>query len=445
MMRVDEVPSLCSDVAEAPRSPRAVVAIPVYNEAERIGACLEALAAQQGIGAGGLSVVLFLNNCTDDTAQLVTALRPILPIPVRVIERDFVDANAGWARRAAMEAAAAWLEEAGAADGVILTTDADSRVPADWVARNLAAIAGGADAVAGRIMLDEADAKRLPAALHARGAVEGAYEALLTELQARLDPIPHDPWPRHWTTSGATLSVRLSSYRQVGGMPPLAVSEDRAFVSSLLSSDARVRHDPEVLVVTSGRLDGRAPGGAADTMKLRCEVPESPCDPRLEALPRALFRFTWQRRMRRLSTRGRLDHTRLWAPWLGIGARDAQAIARMPTFGAVWATVEALSPALASRPLRPRELPRQIRLARLILRMLRVVGRLIRFGGFSRVRPARGFPRKPPSSERAPHDGGCRETGCRLSLAPSADAVSRRSAKGRPARVRRDARSRRLP
>ncbi|MCJ2063734.1 glycosyltransferase [Methylobacterium sp. J-088] len=355
---------------------RAVVAVPVFNEAERIEHCLRALDRQEDLGGSGLGVLLFLNNCTDGTAHVVAALRTSLRRSVRVIERAYAEANAGWARREAMEAAAAWLEESDTSDGVILTTDADSRVPNDWVARNLAAITEGVDAVAGRIALDEADAARLPASLHARGALEGAYEALLTELEARINPVAHDPWPRHWTTSGATLAVRLATYRQVGGMPPLAVGEDKAFVSSLLSSDARVRHDPDILVVTSGRLDGRAPGGAADTMKLRCQVPESPCDPRLEPVPRALFRFALRRRMKELQSSGRLGRKAPWAPLLGIGTEAARRIANLPTFGAMLAATEAASPMLRYRPLRPAELPRQILHARAALSLLRLTSRV---------------------------------------------------------------------
>lgn len=388
----------CGSSGSAP-APRCVVAIPVRNEAERVGACLEALASQHGIGASGLGVVLFLNNCTDETAHVVAALRPSLRIPVRMIERTFAGANAGWARRTAMEAAANWLDEGGLPDGLILTTDADSRVPNDWVARNLAAVASGVDAVAGRIALDEADAARLPAALHVRGSLEGGYEARLIALEALIDPVPHDPWPRHWTTSGATLAVRLTTYRRVGGMPPLAVGEDKAFVSSLLSSDARVRHDPDILVVTSGRLDGRAPGGAADTMKLRCNVPESPCDPRLEALPRALFRYAWRRRLRRLHASGRLARIHSWAPWLGIRTENARAIAHLPALGAVLAAVEAASPCLTHRPLRPRELPRHTRLASTILLLMRGARRFGRSVRAGEGRP-RANGRAPVSIER---------------------------------------------
>lgn len=354
---------------------RTIIAIPVCNEAERIAACLTAIGSQTGREANTLGILLFLNNCTDDTAAVVSGLRRRLALPMRVIERDMAGAHAGWARREAMEAAARWLDEAGAPDGVILTTDADSRVPADWIARNVASIDAGADAVAGRIALDPDEAARLPDALHARGRLEGAYEALLTELVTTIDPRPDDPWPCHWTASGATLGVRLSTYRQVGGMPAVPVGEDRAFMDRLLAADARVRHAPDIVVVTSGRLDGRAPGGAADTMKLRCEAPESPCDPRLEALPTALFRYASRRSVRAMHADGRLVRTRLWAPLLGIGRDEARSIAGLATAGQVLAAVEQASPRLAYRPLKPRDLVSQIRLARGALALVRLAGR----------------------------------------------------------------------
>lgn len=360
---------------------RAIVAIPVRNEAERIGACLDALAAQvgtegfgQGFGQGfghEFGVVLLLNNCTDGTEAAVA--RTVFPAPLRTVVRRFDGASAGWARREAMEEAAIWLEEAGQvpANAALLTTDADSRVPPDWIARNLAALARGADAVAGRITLDAHDAARLPDALHARGRLEATYETLLTEIEARLDPVPHDPWPRHRTASGASLAVRLSTYRAVGGLPSLALGEDRAFVDRLVAHGFQVRHDPAIAIVTSGRLEGRAPGGAADTMRLRCAVPESPCDDALEALPRALARIAWRRRLRRLHRDGRLGRTALWAPWLGIRRDDARALARLATADEVVAAATALSPRLAPRPLRPRALPLHIALARGLLAPLR--------------------------------------------------------------------------
>ena len=362
-----------SEAAPAPL--RAIVAIPVCNEAERIGACLRALDRQVDVPANRLGIVLFLNNCTDGTGAVVAGLAAHSPHRVRVVERTFAGASAGWARREAMEAAADWLEEAGARDGAILTTDADSRVAEDWVARNLAALAGGADAVAGRIVLDPEDAARLPDALHARGRLESAYEALLTEIGARLDPDPHDPWPCHWTASGATLAVRLAAYRAVGGMPALPLGEDRAFVAYLRARNARVRHAPDITIVTSGRLEGRAQGGAADTMRLRCAMPECPCDERLETLPRAVFRYAWRRRIRRLHARGRLARTGLWAPLLGIARDAAREIAGLPSLGQALAAIEAASPRLDYHPLTPRQLVPQIARARVLVAVLRALAR----------------------------------------------------------------------
>lgn len=183
-----------------------VVAIPVCNEELHIEPCLRALDGQQDLAVGSLGILLLLNNCTDGTAARIFALASDLTCALRVVVRDEPAASAGWARRRAMDAAAAWIEE-GRNDGVLLTTDADSRVPSDWVARNVRGIAAGADAVAGRLALDKVDAALLPAALHERGALEAEYEALLAEITARLDPTAGNPWPHHWCRSGASLAI----------------------------------------------------------------------------------------------------------------------------------------------------------------------------------------------------------------------------------------------
>ena len=320
-------------------------------------------------------MLVFLNNCTDGTEALVADLVVDYPCPVRVLYEDHAGATAGWARRSAMEAAAGWLAEEGADDGVILTTDADSRVGRAWITDNLACVAAGADAVAGRIALDPFEASLLPPTLHARGRLEGEYEALLTELGARLDPEPWNPWPCHWTTSGASMAVRRTVYNRVGGMPALPVGEDRAFIAAIRRHDACVRHAPHIEVITSGRLDGRAPGGAADTMKLRCDVLDSPCDERLEPFRLAVRRVLWRRRLRLLHLRGQLSDVTRWARPLGFTVAEAAKLAGGAAFGQVFAAIEDTSPVLVFRPLRPAELPGQIRWARYALDALRLSDR----------------------------------------------------------------------
>ena len=359
-----------------PHFPDTVIAIPVRNEAERIEACLRAIDAQTDVAPGSLGLVLFLNNCTDGTQAIVEALRPTLSVPMRVTHVEFAEAQAGWARREAMNAAVEWIGPV-AAGGTILSTDADSRVPPDWVARNCAALRAGADAVAGRIELDAGEAALLPPSLHERGRLEDAYSAVLTEIEARLDPDPYDPWPCHRTTIGATLAVTRDAYVAVGGMPAIALGEDGAFVAALLRQGFHVRHDPDVVVTVSGRLVGRAPGGVADTIRARCEKPDSLCDARLEPVPRALFRYIWRRRLRRLHAAGRLGTERGWARALRIPPDAFARIVAHPLAGHAVAEAERASPRLVHRPLGPRQLPGQIRLARVLLPVVRVVTRLL--------------------------------------------------------------------
>jgi glycosyltransferase involved in cell wall biosynthesis len=350
--------------------PDAIVAVPVRNEEERIAACLRAIDSQTGLAPGSLGVVLFLNNCTDRTEAIVAELVPDLSIPVWILVETFSGAHAGWARRRAMDAAAAWLGESGNA-GIILSTDADSRVPPNWVARNFAAIRGGADAVAGRVELDPAEAALLPPSLPARGKLEDLYDALITEAEARLDPDPHDPWPCHRTTIGATLAVTRAAYLQVGGMPEIPLGEDGAFIARLLEHGLRVRHATDVCVTISARLSGRAPGGVADTIRSRCEEPDALCDARMETFPRAVLRYVWRRRFRRLHDRGLLGRNLAWARAIGIGAGEAERIAALP-LGQAIAEAERASPRLVYRPIGPRQLPGQIRVARVGVAAIRL-------------------------------------------------------------------------
>jgi GT2 family glycosyltransferase len=368
-----------------------VVAIPVKDEAERLPACLEALAAQREargrrLAPDAFGVLLFANNCTDGSAALARRLTAGWPFEVRIVERRLPagQAHAGGARRAAMDLASVWAGPQGA----ILTTDADSRVPPDWVAANRAAFETDVDAVLGRVALDE-EGDALPDALHRRGALESAYEQALVEIAAWLDPRAHDPWPHHATISGASLGVTVEAYRRVGGLPGVPVGEDKALVAALEAQDARLRYAPGIVVTTSGRVKGRAPGGVADTLRLRSDDPEAPCDEALEAVRTAIRRAGWRGRLRRAHESGDLSAARDWARALGLAPDEASGIAGAARFGAAWRAIEAASPSLARRPIRPAELPGQIAAARHALRWIRRVALAAR----QQVEPEFGKPR----------------------------------------------------
>jgi hypothetical protein len=108
--------------------------------------------------------------------------------------------------------------------------------------------------------------------------MECGYDKLLDQIHALLDPDPFDPWPRHTEHSGASLAVTLEAYRRAGGIPPMAVGEDRAFAEALRRVDAHIRHAPTVRVIVSGRIIGRAAGGMADTICRRLTRPDEMLD-----------------------------------------------------------------------------------------------------------------------------------------------------------------------
>ena len=279
---------------------------------------------------------MFANNCADQSANLARSLAECWSLTIQVIEASLppAAAHAGSARRAAMDIAEAWLGAGGERGGVILTTDADSQVAPNWIASNLAAFDAGAEAVLGRIDLDS-EGKFLPRALHRRGRLEDMYERLVTELSWLLDRLEHNPWPHHATISGASLGITRTAYRRIGRLPRVPVGEDKALIALLSRQDARIRYCPTIHVTTSARTNGRAPGGVAETLRIRSRDPEALCDEALEPFSTAFARALWRGRLRRLHGAGRLALDQDWSPELGISAERQYHVQRVGVRGYV--------------------------------------------------------------------------------------------------------------
>ncbi len=314
------------------------IAIPARNEAATIALCLAALDdAAHHAAADNVTVVVLVNNSDDDTADRA---RCFAPVACRVFVESIAlaPAHAGAARRAALDRAVALLP----ADGIAMTSDADSCVAPDWITANLAEFAAGADAVAGIVTFDAATRAALPAF-----AADRALEWRLAEAQARLasliDPISHDPWPNHLWAWGASLATTVAAYRAVGGLPAVPLAEDRAFAARIEAHDLRLRRSHAPLVYTSARRSGRAPGGFADLIGAYADDPAAPCDAALEPT-RDLVR-----RLRRR-------------------ARCRAMVA--PGFGARWAAIEASDPDLARRRVLPAMLPAEVTLAERLIAAL---------------------------------------------------------------------------
>lgn len=338
------------------------VAVPACNEAASIKACLQALdvAAANAVGSTVVVVVL-VNNSKDATLEIARSYRPFA-IRLSVVDVALPPrrAHAGGARRAALERAAAQLP----VDGIMMTTDADSRVDPHWIAANLCEIAAGADAVAGVVAFDDAARATLPP-LPLR-ALEWQLAALQARLTSQLDPRPHDPWPNHIWAWGASLALTVSAYRRVGGLPPVPLAEDRALAEAIERADLRLRRSHAPVVFTSPRLAGRAPGGFADLLHNYSVAAATPCDAALEPTMMLLRRLRWRARLRRAAATGGLAYAARMALRLGYAGPAYGG------FGALWSAVEAESPALVRHRVEPATLAREVALAeRLVSRLER--------------------------------------------------------------------------
>lgn len=211
-----------------------VVVVPVRDEAERIAACLDSLAAAIDRVADGQRVrtVVVLDRCTDATEDIVAAypwVEPVLSSAGRVGAARAIGVRHALGReRVAPESI--W----------VATTDADSRVPADWLSHQLALAANGADLFRGLVEPDSEECG--PAAYEAWSA--GYVQA-----------------DGHAHVHGANLGVRGDAYALCGGFDQLAAfDEDVTLTRTAQRKRLRVVASAQARVATSGRLRGRVDG-----------------------------------------------------------------------------------------------------------------------------------------------------------------------------------------
>ena len=228
----------------------AVVVIPAHDEEERIGDCLRAL-AHQTVGSPAFETVVVLDDCHDRTAAVVDTVSRAVGLHVKTLEG--AGAGAGAARRAGMDHACEILLAAGRPDGLIACTDADSRPAADWLERQLAHVAAGARAIAGLIELDEDEARDLPPGVRERRDRDAGTR--LRRLRTT------EPEAGHHHFAGASLGVTADTYREVGGIEPLAALEDAGFAVRLAEHHVPILRASDVRVATSPRADGRVARG----------------------------------------------------------------------------------------------------------------------------------------------------------------------------------------
>lgn len=216
-----------------------VVVIPARNEGALVQQCLDALAmAALDLRVRACDVrlhsVVVLDSCTDQTAELVAAHPEVTAVSAEY-------ANVG-ASRALGVLLGLSVVEADASSVWIANTDADSRVPVNWLTTQLAIAATGVDLILGSVQPNLAE---------------------LTDREVRAWRALHPRGPSVGTVHGTNLGIRASRYLELGGFAPLTEHEDVDFVSRLRASGARIQATGAIPVRTSARKTGRTPGGYA--------------------------------------------------------------------------------------------------------------------------------------------------------------------------------------
>lgn len=211
------------------------VIVPAADEQELLPRCLAALGRSRDLlGGTGVRVriVVVLDACTDGSRDAAAAATGVETVSVahRNVGRTRA-AGADHLLRDAPGPARVWLAH----------TDADSEVPADWLAVLLDQARRGAHLVLGTVWPGP-----------------GLDPALNREWHRR-----HLPAEGHPHIHGANLGIRADVYREAGGWSALGLGEDVDLVARASTlPGVRIVRTAVIPVRTSARLVGRADGFA---------------------------------------------------------------------------------------------------------------------------------------------------------------------------------------
>ena len=268
------------------------IVIPARDEVRRIVSAVRAASLSARRSDAETTILVYANNCTDDTAEVARRAAEISNVPVRVIEEALApeQQNAGYARRRAVGLAFSQL-----GPDLVVTTDADAMLSRETIAAFVASASTGADVTCGRI------STRLPASLAASpsirriDAVSAQYGGAVRSVRLGIDllfarqPLGSRP---HYIESGACIAVTAALHRRIGGLPDVPSGEDRALARRAAALGAVVRYSDAAHARVSARLRGRAAGGMAETIRARAADPDPFADEDLVTSERLIE--TWE-------------------------------------------------------------------------------------------------------------------------------------------------------
>lgn len=235
---------------------RVAVVIPARDEQDGIARCVDAVLFAAAAVRPPVAVVVVADRCTDATAERARAAARDHPTAAtRTWTVDVIDGRAGRVGATRDLGVRSVIEARTGGGGPgrywIACTDADSQVPADWLAVHLELADGGADLVLGTVRPDPAD---VPAPVLARWRLRHTL----------LDGHPH--------VHGANLGVRGDTYLTAGGFPHVACHEDALLADAVRRAGGHVVATGRAPVLTSGRQVGRAPAGLSSYLRELAEL-----------------------------------------------------------------------------------------------------------------------------------------------------------------------------
>lgn len=224
--------------------------VPACNEQGRIQRCLQSLlVAVSAIRIQQSFIVVAADRCDDATVGIASS---VLGSRGRVVEVD--EGSPGAARRRGAQAVLDELRSVPHQRLWLANTDADSYVPPDWITRQLHLADRGATAVAGIVEVDS----------FGRYGKQG-HAAFGRHYVLHADGThPH--------VHGANMGVRADVYLDAGGWLDVATGEDHCLWRRVRERGWRVESSTSSIVMTSGRLHGRARGGFADTLRMQLQA-----------------------------------------------------------------------------------------------------------------------------------------------------------------------------
>ncbi len=214
-----------------------LVVVPAHNEEDSIGQTIESVQNASLRTFGDLNhicMIVVCDSCTDRTQSVAEAqLSGTTSLVTSVSFRNVgMSRDHGVKVGLAMHNRAFW----------IAFTDADTRVDADWLTRQVHSHAQGHDGYFGRVKFDRAG-------------------DLLMDFGLRYDTQTHK------RIHGANMGLSTTAYLCVGGIPRLTAHEDKVLAESLEEQGFDLKWDEIATVHTSARTVGRAPEGFAATLK----------------------------------------------------------------------------------------------------------------------------------------------------------------------------------